>query len=109
DRPHRLRPPLPIHGVAFHEDAGHKIVAGPNVVEELVEEIPVPVSLPQVMVGVDDGELRIEYRLGRGLGQPGLVGRMDPAELRGSRRDAHKAECSLCGPLYWEEIERARR
>src|SRR5207245_8854726 len=38
--------------------------------------------LPQVVVGVDDGELGLQDRLGRLRGQPRLVRGVDPPELR---------------------------
>ena len=47
---------------------------------------------PQVMVRVDDRQLRLEDRLALGPGQPRLVGRMDPAVLR-RRQDASTGSC----------------
>src|SRR5882757_7118375 len=50
-----------------------------------------------MVMGIDDGQIRLENRLGRRLGKPFDVRRMNPAESRGSRRVApileHSAEC----------------
>ncbi len=40
------------------------------------------------MVSVDDGELRLDDWLRLGECEPGLIGRMDPAELGGAARHA---------------------
>ena len=71
--------------VALHEDRGDDIVTGSEVGEQLVQQVTVVRPLPQVMVGVDDRQLRLENRLGLGAGQPGVVGRPDPPELRRAR------------------------
>src|SRR5206468_4281643 len=59
-----------------------------DVVQEFVEQIAMVRSLPQVMVGIDDGQVGLEDGLGRPLGKPGQVGRVDAPELR---RPAHAA------------------
>ena len=55
------------------------------------EQVAMIRPVPQVMVRVDDRQVRLEDRLARGPGQPRLVGWMDPAVLgrRGMRRLAH--------------------
>ncbi len=85
DRPHLLRPARAVHRVAFHEHRGHDVVAGADVVEKLVEQVAMVRTLPQVMVRVDDGQFGIEDGLGRLLGQPRLVRRIDPPELGRAR------------------------
>ncbi len=52
-------------------------------------------SDPQVMVGIDDGNLGIENGLGRLLGQPGRVRGVDSAELIDRIRLAHTTAPSM--------------
>ena len=89
DRAHLFRAVRAIHGVAFHEHGGHGVVAAAHVVEKLVKQVAVVRALPQVMMSVDDGQIRLEDGLGRPLGQPRLVRRVDAAELRRPRGAAH--------------------
>ena len=49
-----------VHGVAFQEHGGDDVVAGAKVGEQLVEQVAMAASLPQVMMGVDDGQVGIE-------------------------------------------------
>ena len=79
-RPHLLGPARAVHRVAFDEHRGDDVVAGADVGEELVQQVAVVRAVPQVMMGVDDRQVGLEDRLGRLLGQPRLVGRVDPAE-----------------------------
>ncbi len=81
DGPHLGRAVAAVHRVAFHEHGGHDVVARVDVGEKLVEQIAMVRTLPQMMVRVDDRQFGIENRLGRLLGEPCLVGRMDPPEL----------------------------
>ena len=74
-----------IHRVALQKHGGHHVVAGAQVGEQLVQQVPMIRADPQVMVRVDDRQVRLEDRLGRGLGQPRLVGRADAAVLGRAR------------------------
>ena len=89
--PHLLGARGAIHRMALDEDGGDDVVPGADVVEELVQEIAVVGPLPQVVMRVDDGQVGLEDRLRRLLGEPGLVGRVDAAELRRAYgRRAHR-------------------
>jgi hypothetical protein len=89
--PHLLGSRRAIHRMALHEDGGDDVVAGADVVEELVQEVAVVGPLPQVVMRVDDGQVGLEDRLRRLLREPGFVGRVDAAELRrADRRRAHR-------------------
>jgi hypothetical protein len=59
--------------MTLDEDGGDDVVAGADVVEELVQEIAVVGPFPQVVMRVDDGQVGLEDRFRRLLGEPGLV------------------------------------
>ena len=81
-RLHRLRPGRAVHRVALDEDGGFDRVAGAgDVREEIVQQVALPLgALPEVMMRVDDGDVRVDHRLRRRRGQPGLIGRGDAPE-----------------------------
>ena len=56
DRLHLDRPVGAVHRTAFDKDAVRDVVAAARVGEQLVEEVAVPVPLPQVMMRIDDLE-----------------------------------------------------
>jgi len=75
------RPGGAIVGAAFDEDGGLDVVAGPRVGQQLIDQIA-PTLVPQVMVGIDDGDPGLQDRLRRRAGQP--VGpRREDAAVRG--------------------------
>ena len=78
------RPGGAVHRMAFVEDGRDHLVPRPEIGQQVGQEIAIARHVPQVMVGVDDGEVGLEDRLGCGLGEPRLVGPEDPAELAGS-------------------------
>src|SRR5207237_6572291 len=56
DRLHLRRAVGAVHRTAFDKDAVRDVVAAARVGEQLVEEVAVPVPLPQVMMRIDDLE-----------------------------------------------------
>src|SRR6185503_5987946 len=104
-RPHLRGAGGPVHRVALEEHGGDQVVAGGRVGQEVGQEVTVAAAVPQVMVGVDDRQVRLEDRLGRVAGQPRLVGRMDAPELGRARRGrgGHRA-----GRLYGAARRRSR-
>jgi hypothetical protein len=70
-----------VHRAAFEKDGRDDVVAGVEVGEQLVEEIAVIAALPQMMVGIDDRQIRVEHGLfGRGP-EPCLVRGIDMPEF----------------------------
>ena len=68
--------------VAFLEHRGDDVVvAGVDVGQQLVEQIAVAAAQPQMVVRVDHRQFGLDDRLGLGGSEPGLVGRIDAAEL----------------------------
>ena len=72
---------LAVHRAAFEEDGCDDVVAGVEVGEQLVEEIAVIAALPQMMVGIDDRQIRVEHGLVGGRREPCLVRRVDMPEF----------------------------
>src|SRR5882757_3144572 len=81
-RPHLDRPGGAVHRMAFVEHGCDYLVSRPEIGQQVGQQIAIAPHVPQVMVRVDDGEVGLEDRLRRRLGQPRLVGPEDPAELR---------------------------
>ncbi len=90
DRAHLGRAIRPVHRAAFLEHGRDNVMAGVEVGEQFVEQIGVVAALPQMMVRIDDRQVGIEDRLGRGRRQPGFVGCVDPAELPFLPRRCHR-------------------
>ena len=61
-----------VHGAALDEDASNDIVTGLKIRQHLVQQIARLRCIPEVMMRIDDGELRIERRLHM-LVEPRLV------------------------------------
>ncbi len=79
ERPQFLRSLGAVHRVTLHEDGLRDVVAGRQVGEEFVEQITIPVRvIPEVMMRVDDGKVRLQHRFRRRLRQPVLVRWRDP-------------------------------
>src|SRR5262249_22110906 len=64
---------------AFDQDGCHHAVAGSGIGEKVREEIA-PRRAPEVVMSVDDGELRFQYRLRLGAAQPVFARCGDSAE-----------------------------
>src|SRR6516165_3942550 len=60
DRLHLRRPVGAVHRAAFDEDALRDVVTTAGVGEQLVEQVTVPVAVPQMMVRIDDLERRLQ-------------------------------------------------
>src|SRR5215469_13829024 len=71
DRRH-LRPTvLLVHRAAFEEHGGDDVVTTADVREQLGQQItPALRRVPEMMVRVDDRQIRLQHRLGRPPGQP---------------------------------------
>jgi hypothetical protein len=89
DRPHLFWPAGAVHGVTFFEHRSDNAVAGTDIGEKVVEQVAMIRPLPQVMVGIDNGQVRSEDRLRRLFRQPHLVRRGDPAKLSRLYGHAH--------------------
>ena len=76
-----FRSAVAVHGVAFLKHRGDDVVTGADIGEKVVEQVPMIRAIPQVVVGIDNGQVGIEDVLGRLLGQPRLILWVDPAEL----------------------------
>ena len=74
----------PVEGGAVYEDRRHDVVAAQGVGRQLVEQIPLGLSVrapgPQMVVGVDDRQVGLEDGLGGGRLHLGL--RFDPSPRR---------------------------
>jgi hypothetical protein len=81
DGPHLGRAAGAVHRVAFEKHRRDDVVAAVQVSEQFVEEIAVIAALPQMMVRIDDRQIRVEDRLQLGGGEPCLVRRVGPPEL----------------------------
>jgi hypothetical protein len=57
------RPVGTVHRAAFDKDALRDVVTAAGIGEQLVEQVPVPVTIPQMMVRIDDLERRLQYFL----------------------------------------------
>jgi hypothetical protein len=60
DRLQLRRPVGPVHRAAFDEDALRDVVTAAGIGEQLVEQVAVPVAVPQMMVRIDDLERRLQ-------------------------------------------------
>src|SRR5262245_16576173 len=78
DGTHLDRPVRPIVSAAFDEDGRLDVVARSGIGQQLLDQIAPPLT-PQVMVSVDDYELRLENLLDRRAGQPIFARWEDPA------------------------------
>jgi hypothetical protein len=65
---------LAIHGPALHKDGRDDVVPAANVLKEFVKEIAVVRAVPQMVMRIANGEIRIEGRFGRQL-QPCITRR----------------------------------
>ena len=63
DRAELRRTVSPVHGSAFHKHACLNVVPAANVVEEVEEEIPAFRAIPEMMVRIDDGQIRLNNGL----------------------------------------------
>lgn len=63
---------LPVHRVGFDVDRGAYVMALRDVFEIVIKQVTIGsrLDVPQVVVGVDDGDLWHKRRLTRCLGQP---------------------------------------
>src|SRR6202011_1903799 len=59
-RLHLRRPIGAVHRAAFDKNALRDVVTATGVGEQLVEQVPVPVAVPQMMVRIDDLERRLQ-------------------------------------------------
>jgi hypothetical protein len=104
DRTHLGGPVGTVHRTTFEKHGGGEVVPSGEIGEQLVEQVAMVRSIPEVMVGVDDRQFGIEDRLRRLLCQPRVVRRRDASpELGGLLR--HSKALSGCGPVK----DRARR
>ena len=67
DRLHLLGPACAMHRARLHVDGRQDVVAGVGVGEEIVEQIAPVGPIPQMVVRVDDRQLRLEDRLAPAL------------------------------------------
>src|ERR1019366_6275449 len=101
DRFHLLRTGFAIHRVALQEHAADDVVASVAIGQELIEQIAelrhfprfaaraATPALPQVMMRIDDWQLRLDDRLRRRLGEPGLAQGKDASKRRFGLRATH--------------------
>jgi len=66
----RLRATGPVAGAALDKDRGDHPVPARQIGEQVRQQVPVARPLPEVMVRIDDGQVRLEGILGH-LGEPG--------------------------------------
>jgi hypothetical protein len=84
-----FRPAAAVHGVAFLEHRGDDVMTGADIGEKVVEQVPMVRPIPQMVVGIDNGEVGIEDWLGRLLGQPRLIRRVNSSEVGERLGGAH--------------------
>ena len=72
DRRLRFRPARPVHRAAFDEDRRAHIVAAAGVLQQLVQQVAVEREVPEVMVRIDDRQVRLQDFLLRRR-QPGVI------------------------------------
>src|SRR5580700_9971105 len=60
DRLHLRRPVGAVHRAAFDKDALRDVVTAAGIGEQLVEQVAVPVAVPQMMMRIDDLERRLQ-------------------------------------------------
>ncbi len=88
DRAHLDGPIGAIHRAALLEDGGDDVVAGVEVSEQFREQIGPAVTVPQMMMRIDDRQFRFEDQLVFLFCEPGIVRPADvtkPAWLDGLR------------------------
>ena len=61
-RSHGLGPIRPVHGTALDKDRSHHVVAAPGVPQHVLQQVAAAGPVPQVMVGVADGQVGIDCR-----------------------------------------------
>jgi len=71
---HLDRPGGAIHRATFLEDGGDDVVAGVEVGEQFRQQIGPAAAVPQMMMRIDDRQLRFEDRLLLLFCQPRIVG-----------------------------------
>ena len=81
ERAQLRRAVLAVHRMAFEKHGRDDVVAGVRVGQQLVEQIAVAAAQPQMMVRIDDRQLRLDDRLRRGGREPGFIRRINAAEL----------------------------
>ena len=74
DRLHLDRPVGAVHRAALDEDRGRDVVAGAGVGQQLVQQVAMVGVIPQMMVRIDDRQVRLEDRLARLFREPCFVG-----------------------------------
>jgi len=74
DRAHLDRPVAPIHRAALLEDGGADVVAGVEVGEQFRQQIGPAAAVPQMMMRIDDRQLRFADRLPLLFCEPRIVG-----------------------------------
>jgi hypothetical protein len=65
------------------------MMAGSDIGEEIVEQVMMVRPIPQVVLGIDQGETGIESGLGRLLGFPCCIRRQEPSAVGVLRRCPH--------------------
>ena len=81
--------------MALQEHRGHDVVPAAQVREQFVQQVAMIGAMPQMMMRIDDRQIRIEDRLRGRLGQPCLVRRVDSAESGGLSGFWHR------DPVLW--------
>ena len=71
---HLLRPRGAIRPETLKENRRHHVVAGGQIPHQIIQQIRVAAVVPQMMMRIDDGQLRLQDVLGQ-PGQPGWVGK----------------------------------
>ena len=70
-RRHLARAVLAIHRLAFEEHRGDDVVAAADVVQQFGQEVAAAMRrIPEMMVRIDDRQIRLQRRLARTLRQP---------------------------------------
>ena len=63
DRPHFDRPRVPLHGGRFDEYGRDDVVTAAGIGQQIIEHVTPPRSHPQMMMRIDDRQLRLKDRL----------------------------------------------
>ena len=69
-----------VHRVALQEHGCDHVVARSQVREQFVQQITMIWTVPEVMVCINNRQIRFQNRFSWRLAQPGLIRRVDPAE-----------------------------
>ena len=83
DRTQFLRAGRAVHRVALQEHGRDHVVPAAQVREQFVQQVTMIRTLPQVMMGIDDRQFRVEDRFRRRLGQPCIIRWVDSPESGG--------------------------